>query len=445
MISLKDWIEKSVDFIDARRKYVYIISLSILGLIILTVFIFMKNDELTVDKEVDIFIESVEQKKYSAAVNYYNEVYETFSESKKDRFNKLISKQINKILLSTGDKYINNMFTKEHFIGLINMINILENLDIESKNILVQALRVSDMYKSENIDYDKAYSYLNSISNLNVMGTELGIYKQEIKNIYDSRILYENSIKNQNDKKFYEAIQGYDKVLEEDTKYYNLAQKAKEKCIEQMYSYYIDIAMKANEEGDYEKALQYINYLKNYYIDDEKILALEKEYNDNLTLYTLSTDDIINLIVNKSKKDKDSIKITSFKQMLDGKKYYYAEVYEYDTLIDEILISAETRKIYSYRDEQKSFRTNFSDGYFRVSENRDVEFSISEGEAKFILENKLYENNEAYKSMSFIDESKVNTDKENIYYYISVNKGLFKKKEIYAINMYDKTIYSIND
>ncbi len=70
-----------------------------------------------------------------------------------------------------------------------------------------------------------------------------------------------------------------------------------------MYNYYIEKSKEANKNGDYEEALQYIDYIKEYYIDDETILELEKQYQTNLAMYTLTTDDILNLIAKKKQQE----------------------------------------------------------------------------------------------------------------------------------------------
>ena len=75
-------------------------------------------------------------------------------------------------------------------------------------------------------------------------------------------------------------------------------------------------------------------------------------------MYTLTTDDILNLIAKKSDKKKSNLSVNSFQQMVGEKKYYYTEVYEYDTLIDEVLIDAKSKKIYSYKDLNKDYKTN---------------------------------------------------------------------------------------
>jgi len=225
-----------------------------------------------------------------------------------------------------------------------------------------------------------------------------------------------------------------------------------------MYDYYIEKSEEANKNGNYEEALQYIDYVKEYYIDDETILELEKKYQTNLSIYTLTTDDILNLISRKSKIDKSNLSVNAFQQMVNDKKYYYIEVYEYDTLIDEVLIDAKTKKIYSYKDLDKDYETNYSDGYFRVNKDGSIQFAISKEKAQIILEKKLYEKQDRYKNIMDVSKDKIYKyidsttylDKKikqdgDIYYYEVVNKGLFKKKEVYIINMYTEQVYSVND
>ena len=259
-------------------------------------------------------------------------------------------------------------------------------------------------------------------------------------------------------KKYYEAIQSYDKVLEEDKKYYNQAQKSKKECIEIMYDYYIDKAKEENDSGNYDEAIQYIGYLKPYYEDDDQVLKLEEEYQKNLAMYTLTSQDLINLIAKKSKIDKEGLSINSLQQMVKGNKYYYVEVFQYDKLVNEILVDAKTRKIYSYKGTKKNYECEYSDGYFRILDDGDIQFAISEGEAKFLLENKLSEKGESYKDIDIVIKSKaekyVSDEKDldtfleknpNIYYYALVNKGWFKKKQLYIIDIYSKNTYISNE
>lgn len=457
-MNLKEKIDKWVDFIDSKKKTIITISLSILGFIVLLIIFLVSSDELSVSKESNILVKNIEERKYSIALNNYENWEKGFSQSKMNRLNNLVSKKINKLLLDSGDKYITGQISKEQYIGLINTINALENINVDLKKIIEQAKRLDEMYKEENVKYETAISYINTASIINGMANSLDVYKNNIEEINQSRKLYKSALKAQENKKYYEAINSYDKVLQIDKKYYELANKNKKECIELMYDYYIDKSKESNKNGDYEEALQYIDYLKEYYIDNETILELEKQYQANLAMYTLTTDDILNLIAKKSDKKKSNLSVNSFQQMVDDKKYYYTEVYEYDTLIDEVLIDAKSKKVYSYKDLNKDYKTNYSDGYFRVTSDGSIQFAVSEEKAQFILEKKLEENKNKYKKITsvskdkmykYIDnqkdlEKQLNNDGD-VYYYLIVNKGLFKKKEVYIINMYTEKVYSIDD
>nr|WP_303213053.1 UbiD family decarboxylase [uncultured Romboutsia sp.] len=457
-MNLKEKFDECIDFIDSKKKAIITISLSILGFIVLIIIFLVSSEELSVSKESNILVKNIEQRKYSIALNNYEDWEKEFSRSKMNRLNKSVSKKINKLLLDSGDKYITGQISKEQYIGLINTINALEDINVDLKKIIEQAKRVDEMYKDENIKYDIAISYINTASIINGMVNNLDIYKNNIEEINQSRKLYKSALKNQDEKKYYEAITSYDKVLQIDKKYYELANKNKKECIELMYNYYIEKSKEANKNGDYEEALQYIDYIKEYYIDDETILELEKQYQTNLAMYTLTTDDILNLIAKKSNKKKSNLSINSFQQMVNDEKYYYTEVYEHDTLIDEVLIDAKSKEIYSYKDSNKDYKTNYSDGYFRVTSDGSIQFAITEEKAQFILEKKLEEKQNKYKKIISVSndkidkyiDNKVDLDKKlkddgDIYYYKVVNKGLFKKKEVYIINMYTEKVYLIDN
>ena len=123
-----------------------------------------------------------------------------------------------------------------------------------------------------------------------------------------------------------------------------------------------------------------------------------------------------------------------------------------------MLIDTETKKMYSYKSDKKDYECNYSDAYFKIDENSgEIIFSIDKEEGKSVLENKLEEKGAKYKSIESIESNKlkkyVNDDLKNkmkkngdIYYYFSVKTGWFKPKEIYMVNIYDKTTYIlIND
>lgn len=455
-MNLKENLDELIDFIDSKRKLILTALISVLGSILLIIVFLVSSDELSVSKEANILLKNIEQRKYSIALSNYENWEEEFSKSKMKRFNKAVSKKINKLLLDSGDNYINGQISKEQYVGLINTINSIDGIIVDLTKIEEQCKRVDEMYKEENIKYENAISYINTASILNGISDSLDIYKNNIEEINQSRKLYEIALKDQENKNYYEAITSYDKVLKEDKKYYELANKNKKECISLMYNYYIEKSKEANKEGNYEEALQYIEYIKEYYVDDETISKLEKQYQSNLDMYTLTYSDIINLISKKSGKNKDNLSVNFFQQMVGEYKYYYTEVYEYDTLIDEVLIDAKTKKIYSYNDSNKNYKTNYSDGYFRVKPDGSIQFAISKENARFILEKKLDEKQNKYKKIVSITKDKVskyidkdiNIEEElknnsDLYYYEVVNKGLFKKKEVYIINMYNKNVYSI--
>lgn len=457
-MNFKELFDKGIDFIDSKRKSIIKFSLSTLGLILLAIVFFLSSEELSVGKESQILLNHIEQGKYSLANNYYNDLKKSFTENKMKRFNKSVSNKIDKLIINKGDKYINGEISKESYLSLINSINVLEQLELNNQRVIEQVKRASEMYVNENIDYDRALSYINAIATLKIFSNELDVYKHNIKEIYESRQIYETAKSDQDKYKYYEAIQGYDKVLEEDKKYYKLAQNKKEECIENMYDYYIDKAEESNDEGNYEEALQYLSYIKKYYFDDENVLELEKKYQKNLSMYTLTSDDIINLITRKSGINKKHLSINSYQDMINGKKHYYVEVFEHETLIDELLINAENKEIYSYKDTNKQYNTNYSDGYFRILDNGQVQFSISEDKAQFLLKNKLETKGVKYKNINTVSKERakrnisenIDLDKflgknEDLYYYEIVNKGFFKPKDVYLINIYSEKIYKVTD
>ena len=457
-MNFKAFYDKIVDTIYDNRRNIMRISFSILALLLLIIVLYFSSDNFNINGEADTLLNYIEDRQYNMAETYYHDIEKEFSDTKINRFNKKVSKKISLLLINNGDMYINGQITKEQYMGLVNMVNALNTITIESSNLIDLGKRVDEMYQEENIKYDTAISYINTASIINGMVNSLDIYKNNIEEINQSRKIYKSALKYQTDKKYYEAITSYDKVLQIDKKYYELANKNKKECIELMYNYYIEKSKEANKNGDYEEALQYIDYIKEYYIDDETILELEKQYQTNLAMYTLTTDDILNLIAKKSNKKKSNLSINSFQQMVNDEKYYYTEVYEHDTLIDEVLIDAKSKEIYSYKDSNKDYKTNYSDGYFRVTSDGSIQFAITEEKAQFILEKKLEEKQNKYKKIISVSndkidkyiDNKVDLDKKlkddgDIYYYKVVNKGLFKKKEVYIINMYTEKVYLIDN
>lgn len=455
---MNDLFEKFIEFIDRNNKIIVRGCVTLLGIIVIAIFIFISADSFTVTNESDQLLDYIEQRNYSLSVSYYDKVKKEFSPQKMERFSKSFSRKVNKVLMNYGDKYIKGEIGKEYYISLINIINELDTINLDMESILNQVKRVNELYLAEKLTYNSAMGYMQAISNLKISKNDIDSYTKKIEVIEDSRKIYNLGLQYQNKKMYKEAIENYDKVISEDKKYYELAQKKKENCIDQMYDYYIEKAQNENQKGEYQNAIEYINYLKEYYIDDAKLNELSKEYEKNLQKYTLNNDEIINLISKKSGINRSNITINAYQQIIDGTKYYYVEAFNNGEQIDEFLVEARSRKLYSYLDENKSYNNYYSDGYWRRLENGQIDFSISKNNAESILEKKLSEKNEKYKYIRVEDKDKAlryvkNSEivdkfiknRNDIHYYLVVNRGIFKSKQVYMMNVYTKQIYIIDE
>ncbi|WP_460421179.1 UbiD family decarboxylase [Paraclostridium sordellii] len=455
---MKDFFIKIVEFVDKHNKVIVKTALVILGVILLSLTIFFSANSFSVSSESNKLVDYIEKRNYGEATSYYNKVKEEFSESKMNRFSKSLSKKINKILVNYGDRYIKGEIGKDYFISLINIINELDTVYIDASNIIDQAKRVNDLYLQEKISYKTAMGYIQAVSTLKISKNEIYVYAKKIDVIEDSRKVYNLGVKDQEKKMYKEAISNYDKVMSEDKKYYDLAQDKKEECIKDMYDYYIEKANTENENGNYQQALEYIDYLKQYYLDDDYLNELSSKYEKNLKMYSMTNDEIVALISKKSGIDKADIRTNIFQQMVNGSKYYYVETFVNKDRVDEILINPRNKKVYSYLDEKKTYNNNYSDGYWRATKDGSVEFTISKNTAISILEKKLKEHSEKYKYVTIEEknnalkyiENKEQLDKfigknNDIYYYAVVNRGFFKSKEVYLINPYTKQIYKASE
>lgn len=455
-MDFKTFYDKAVDLIYDNRQKIVKVSLTALSVILLMIVLYFSSDNLSVNKEVEDLVTHIENRNYDEAENYYDDLLKKFSDSKMDRFNKKASKKLSSLLMNSADAYINNKITKEHYMGLINMINSLNTIKIDSTSLIDLAKRVDEMYKEENLSYEDASSYLQVTSTLRGVKQGLDEYKQHIKVLYESREVYKEATKYQSIKKYNEAIDHYNKVIEEDEKYYSLAKSAKEECIKLMYDYYMGYAKNFANEGKYEEAVKYLGYLMPYY-DEEEIEELIEEYNKHISDYTMSTDDIISLISKRGNLNKKDIEIVSYLQTIKSHRYYYAEVLEDDKVINEVLIDTKSKNMYSYKSDKKDYNCTYSDAYFKIDENSGkIVLSIDKKEGKSILEKELTSDEKKYKSIKELnnDEIKKFNNKAlekmiknngNIYYYFLVKAGWFKPKEVYIVNIYNKEIYTLTE
>lgn len=453
-MNFKELYDKVVNLIYDNRRNIVRISFSALTLLLLLIVLYFSSDNFNINNEVNTLITYIEDRQYTMAENYYDDIEKEFSDSKMSRFNKKVSKKLSALLINSADMYINGQVTKEQYMGLVNIVNALNTISIDPVNLIDIGKRVDEMYKEENITYESSSSFLQITSSLSGIDEGLDEYKQHIKSLYESRQIYKEGTKNQSIKKYHEAIESYDKVLKEDEKYYALAENAKKESIKVMYNYYISQAKSLANEGKYEEALKYLSYLSPYY-DEEEINDLIEEYNKYVSNYTMTSNDIISLISRRSNENKNDLSVVSYLQTVNGKRYYYGEVTKNDKVINEVLIDTETKKLYSYKSNKKGYNCNYSDAYFKIDEDSgQIIFSVNKDEAKSLLEDKLEENEKKYNSIELLDEDKQEKYRNdevknminrngNIYYYFMVKTGWFKPKEIYMVNMYDKTIYNL--
>lgn len=456
--TLKNQIEYLIDNIKDNKKYLVSLSLSLVAFLILLVVLFFSNGDFSVSKEVNTLVDSISSRRYTEAYQYYENLEKEFSASKMNKFNKSASNKLSSLVANSGDKYISGEMSREQYLGLINTINALDHIEIDVNQLLDISSRVEEMYIDENISYEKASSYMEVTTSLKGIYQDLDEYKNNIETICQSRKVYQEGSKFQQIKKYKEAIDKYDKVVKEDKKYYSLAQNKKQECIKAMYDYYISQSKNSSKKGNYEEALVYLTYLKPYYPNDEKIEKLEDEYKEKISVFTLTSDDILNLISKKSGVNREELSVISYQQTIDDKLYYYAEVVRDNKIFNEVLVEAKDKKIYSYKSEKVDYGCEYSDGYYKVDEQGNYVFAISSKDAATLVKDKLSDKHEKYNDLEmkykseitkYVNEDELNKllkKNNNIYYYALVKKGWFSlTKEVYLVNMYDKTIYKCID
>ena len=456
---IKEKIDIYKEFINENKSRVIKIAIiSISAIILLTIFI-LSGERFSVKKEANIIIDNIEKRDYVIAVENYEKYEKNFSNSKMKKLNKDLSIKINTLLLDIGDDFIEKQVTKEQFGGIVNTINLLQNLEINTEGIKQQTHRVLDMYKASNIDYEISKDYMNIVSSLEGLNSQLDLYKVQLNEINQLRELYEQANTLKESKNYHEAIEMYNKITNVDEQIYNKAQENIKICIDEMYDYYIKKAKSSSKQANYERALVYVEYLKKYYEEDKTVLELEAEYKESISLYTLSSDDIKTLIISNSDKDSESLVVDSYRFISNGKNYYQAEIYEYDILVNILLVDPVDKTMYSYNDSEIYFDENsYTTGCFRIIENDEIEIANSIDKSKFILKNRLNEMNHDYKDIYTIPlsdakqhvRSKKNLDlilknESHMYHYFEIKKGWFKPKELFAINMYTQQIYQVEN
>lgn len=116
------------------------------------------------------------------------------------------------------------------------------------------------------------------------------------------------------------------------------------------------------------------------------------------------------------------------------------------------------RKIYSYKSEKVDYDCEYSDGYYKVDEDGKYIFAITSKDAASIVRDRLSSKKEEFNDLEvkfksdiekYVNKEQLNKLVEknnNIYYYVLVKKGWFSlTKEVYLVNMYNKTVYKCVD
>ena len=168
-MKFKELFDKFADFIDNNRGNITKLLLSTLAFIALIVVFFISSDEMSISKEVDHLVKNIESRKYQIAYDYYETLKSDFSGSKMSRFNKSASKKINSVIINNGDKYVNGQISKEQYIGLINTVNALDNININIKMNTRKVLKFIDyffiIYYNVNVNKEKNSKNLKNYQN----------------------------------------------------------------------------------------------------------------------------------------------------------------------------------------------------------------------------------------------------------------------------------------
>lgn len=431
---------------------------SITKVIIVIVLLFAIWNHFRYYSEISHMMDYIESRQYAIAIDYYSSLEKEFSEGKMDKFNYKLSRKINRFLENTGNDFFKGSVSKEQFTGFVNMVNSLDNITVKSDKLLEQCKKAADMYSEGSIDYETAKSFVDSVSALQGMEVGTEEYRQEIEFIYDSRMLYEQGYEYQSKFQYSKAIENYEKVLEKDKKYYKKAEENKKECIEKMYDYYLQEANSAAKTGNYQLATEYVEYVKKYYPEDEEVEKILKDYQKKMADYTLGSDDIKNTYCKKAGIESNGITVSPLPQMVNGEKYYYAEILKDGKRIDEILIKAEDKKLYSYKDGERSYNNDYNTNFFRLNSNSQVEFAISKKDANNNLKTELDKKKRVYKKIESIESDKAErysksdkklsellNKKENTYFFFLGKKGFLRGSDLYCVDMYNGAVYSFEN
>ena len=130
-MNFKELYDKIVNLIYDNRGNIVKLSFSALALLLLIIVLYFSSDSFNINNEVNTLVTYIEERQYTMAENYYDDIEKEFSDSKMSRFNKKVSKKLSSLLINNGDMYINGQITKEQYMGLVNIVNALNTVSIE--------------------------------------------------------------------------------------------------------------------------------------------------------------------------------------------------------------------------------------------------------------------------------------------------------------------------
>lgn len=207
-------------------------SLSIFATLFLSIILITVTFTLSEKNDINVLILNVEKREYSKVITKYNTMKKQNSEKQMDKLNEILGNKIDNVILNNTEQYIKDKMSIEKFIGLLNTIDYLENINISYGRINIDCKSVMNLYLKEKISYNKARSYFDAISSFAENNSQVDLIKEDVKLIYQSRELYKQSLDFKSKGNYRQAIEGFNKVSNTDTKYYSKAQKNIDECME---------------------------------------------------------------------------------------------------------------------------------------------------------------------------------------------------------------------
>lgn len=238
-LSIQEETGSKKSFIDKLKESRYFntkkkLTVSLLGIIILIIFISV----YALNGDIRTFKEFYNNKKYQEAKDFYNKIEKNNSENKQEKFENDI---------------------KEYFSSKIK--------DIQT----------SFISNKDKTDCNEELEILNNMAYYKTNSTEVNSAKGKIENLKNSRVAFKDGQEFSEKKRYFQAIEEFEKVIKEDSNYNESQNKIKtlfplakkEKLLE---------AEKCFKSKDYSNALDSITVLLKYFPNDKELKQKESLY-----------------------------------------------------------------------------------------------------------------------------------------------------------------------